>query len=133
MTPAAVPASLLGFAHEAVVAALKDPLALACVLGEYLTEPKASVWFDAPSDAWKPPMACGLTLDPRSRMMYDGHHVFINGESYRAKGADANLMRRLADQRSLTVADLRRVSPDALALLSDWHASGWLRSAQPLS
>ena len=133
MTPAAVPASLLGFAHEAVGAALEDPLALACVLGEYLTEPKASVWFDAPSDAWNPRMACGLTLDPRSRMMYDGHHVFFNGESYRAKGADASLMRRLADQRSLTVADLRRASPDALALLSDWHASGWLRSAQPLS
>lgn len=125
-TPAAVPASLITFAQEAVGAALKDPLALACVLGEYLTEPKASLWFDAPADTWAPHSAGGLRLDPRSRMMYDGHHVFINGESYRAKGADARLMQRLADQRSLTPADLRRASPDALGLLSDWFASGWL-------
>ena len=130
-TPAAVPASLIGFAHEAVAAALQDPLALACVLGEYLTEPKASVWFDAPSNAWTPRIACGLRLDPRSRMMYDSHHVFINGESYRAKGADARLMRQLADQRSLALADLRRASPQALDLLTDWHASGWLLLAQP--
>lgn len=132
-TPAAVPASLIGFAQEAVAAALQDPLALACVLGEYLTEPKASVWFDAPSNAWTPRIACGLRLDPRSRMMYDSHHVFINGESYRAKGADARLMRQLADQRSLALADLRRASPQALDLLTDWHASGWLLLAQPLS
>lgn len=131
-TPAAVPASLIGFAQEAVADALKDPLALACVLGEYLTEPKASLWFDAPSDAWNPRGACGLFLDPRSRMMYDSHHVFINGESYRARGADARLMRKLADQRSLAPADLRRASPDALDLLSDWHASGWLLDVQPL-
>ena len=131
-TPAAVPASLIGFAHEAVAAALKDPLALACVLGEYLTEPKASLWFDPPSGAWNSRGACGLSLDPRSRMMYDSHHVFINGESYQAKGADARLMRRLADQRSLAVADLRLASPEALDLLSDWHASGWLLPVQPL-
>ncbi len=132
-TPAAVPASLIRFAHEAVEAALQDPLALACVLGEYLTEPKASLWFDAPSDAWAPHSVVGLRLDPRSRMMYDSHHVFINGESYRARGADARLMRRLADQRSLAPADLRRASPDALDLLSDWFASGWLLTAPPLA
>ncbi|MDP1954284.1 MAG: cupin domain-containing protein [Polaromonas sp.] len=131
-TPAAVPGSLIGFAQDAVQAALKDPLALACVLGEYLTEPKASLWFDTPSDAWNPRGTGGLCLDPRSRMMYDGHHVFINGESYRAKGADARLMRRLADQRRLTLADLRGASPDALDLLSDWHANGWVLTAQPL-
>ena len=132
-TPAAVPASLIGFAQDAVTAALKDPLALACVLGEYLTEPKASLWFDAPSDNWDPHSVGGLRLDPRSRMMYDSHHVFINGESYRAKGADARLMRRLADQRKLTLTDLRRASPDALDLLSDWFASGWLMTVQPLA
>jgi 50S ribosomal protein L16 3-hydroxylase len=132
-TPAAVPASLIRFAQEAVSAALKDPLALACVLGEYLTEPKASLWFDAPPDVWAPHSAGGLRLDPRSRMMYDSQHVFINGESYRAKGADARLMQRLADQRSLAPADLRRASPEALDLLSDWHASGWLLTASPLA
>lgn len=125
-TPAALPSSLLEFAEKAVHHALKDPLALACVLGEYLTEPKASVWFEGPSSVWSTRHTGGVCLDPRTRMMYDTHHVFINGESYRARGLDATLMRRLADQRRLAPADLRRVSPSALDLLADWHEAGWL-------
>lgn len=125
-TPAAVPSGLLEFAREALHDALKDPLALACVLGEYLTEPKASVWFDEPAGPWDKRHKGALQLDPRSRMMYDSHHVFLNGESYRARGADAALMRRLADQRCLAPADLRRASASALSLLADWHEAGWL-------
>lgn len=125
-TPAALPSGLLAFAQGALHDALKNPQALACVLGEYLTEPKASVWFDEPAGPWDPSHAGKLCLDPRSRMMYDTHHVFLNGESYRARGADAALMRRMADQRCLSVADLRRASVSALALLVDWHEAGWL-------
>ncbi len=125
-TPAAVPSGLLEFAQQALQDALKDPLALACVLGEYLTEPKASVWFDEPAGPWDPRHAGTLALDPRSRMMYDSDHVFLNGESYRARGADATLMRRLADQRFLAPAELRRASASALSLLADWHEAGWL-------
>jgi 50S ribosomal protein L16 3-hydroxylase len=125
-TPAEVPPSLLEFAEKAVHHALKDPLALACVLGEYLTEPKASVWFDDPSAAWVPGHPGDVCLDPRTRMMYDGHHVFINGESYKAKGADAALMRCLADGRCLTANELRRLSASARDLLADWHEAGWL-------
>ncbi len=125
-TPAAVPASLLGFAQLAVDAAMKDPLALACALGEYLSEPKAVVWFEEASGAWNAGHAGGVRLDPRTRMMYDAHHVFINGESYRAKGADATLMRRLADSRRLEAAEVRKASASAQALLADWHDAGWL-------
>ncbi len=125
-TPAAVPAGLLEFGRQALQDALKDPLSLACVLGEYLTEPKASVWFDEPASPWDPQYAGKVCLDPRSRMMYDSHHVFLNGESYRARGADAALMHRLADKRFLAPADLRRASASALSLLGDWHEAGWL-------
>lgn len=55
-----------------------------------------------------------LTLDRRTRMMYDDKHVFINGESYRASGRDATLMRRLADERRLEPRDLVRASDEAL-------------------
>lgn len=128
-TPAALPSALLEFAQRAVMDALKDPLALACALGETMTEPKASVYFESPVRAFTgtssavPP---GLRLDARTRMLYDNDHVFMNGESYRAKGADATLMRRLADNRALSVQDLRKASEGALALLDDWHAAGWL-------
>lgn len=128
--PAAVPQGLAGFAQQAVMQALKDPLALACALGEYMTEPKASVWFDEPRRDWLAAAAksgkASIKLDPRSRMMYDDHHVFINGESYLAKGADAAFMRRLADQRCLSPLELRKAGHAALGLLEEWHAAGWL-------
>ena len=104
---------------------LKDPLAVACALGEYMTGPKPTVWFEAPAKAWDANLAkagqTNLQLDSRTRMMYDPAHVFINGESYRAKGADATLMHRLADQRSLSARDLRKASASAFTLLADWH------------
>jgi 50S ribosomal protein L16 3-hydroxylase len=61
-------------------------------------------------------------------MMYDDKHIFINGESYRAQGADALLMRQLADQRGLSLAQLRKVSRDAKDLLADWLDAGWLHT-----
>lgn len=130
-TPAALPAGLADFAGQAVLQALKDPLALACALGEYMSEPKPGVWFDEPQQAWngdaaKAGQTC-IALDARTRMLYDSDHVFINGESYRAKGADARLMRRLADQRQLTTAELRKAGAAAIALLGDWHEAGWLQ------
>lgn len=120
--PAAIPESLHGFAREALRRALAEPLVLERALGEYLTEPKPSVWFE-PEPAGV--MLEGVRLDRRSRMMYDAHHVFINGESYRAAGRDATLMRRLADERQLSARDLARASDDALELLSSWCDAGW--------
>jgi 50S ribosomal protein L16 3-hydroxylase len=130
-TPAELPAALAAFAGQAVLDALKDPLALNCALGEYMTAPKPTVWFEEPLQGWDAAAAksgqSSVQLDARTRMMYDGDHVFINGESYRAKGADARFMRLLADQRSLVPDELRKASASALALLDDWHGAGWLR------
>lgn len=127
MCPARLPDALLAFAQKAVADALKDPLGLACTLGEYLTEPKSSVWFDeASAHGWT--AASGCQLDARTRMMYDEQHLFINGESHRAKGADALLMRKLADQRRLTAPALRKASRAALGLLEEWADAGWLHA-----
>ena len=88
-----------------------------------MTEPKPRVWFDEPEHVWTPG---ALALDRRTRMMYDARHVFINGESFRAGGADARLMRALADRRSLSAAQVQRASADAQTLLADWFEAGWL-------
>ena len=125
--PAAIPERLHDFAREALQRALSEPLVLERALGEYLTEPKPSVWFE-PHGAGV--MLEGLELDRRTRMMYDVHHVFINGESYRAAGRDATLMRRLADARRLHGRDLARASDDALELLSSWCDAGWAHSCK---
>ena len=121
-TPAALPAALERFARQAVQQALKDPLALQRALGEALSEPKPQVWFEAQA---RPRGRGGVMLDRRTRMVYDEHHVYINGESYRAAGRDATLMRRLADERSLGATEVARASAAARELLLDWCEDGW--------
>jgi 50S ribosomal protein L16 3-hydroxylase len=125
-TPGAIPAGLSDFARAAVQRALQDPAMLDRALGEYLTEPKPRVWFDAPNSD---NLDGALRLDRRTRMMYDKQHVFINGDSYRASGRDATLMRRLADTRQLDAVDARRVSAQARSMLSDWCEAGWIHAA----
>lgn len=130
--PAELPAALITFATDALRQALQDPLAMACALGEVMTAPKAQVWFEQTGADWDgAPNGQNLRLDAKSRMMYDADHVFINGESYRAKGRDAQLMHALADQRALPAPALAKASDGALALLADWHAEGWVHLLAP--
>lgn len=123
--PGRIPQALQAFAAQAVARLLADPNALACALGEVLSEPKRGVWFDtsvSPADAQG-----SVQLDQRTRALYDDVHVFINGESFRASGRDARLMRRLADDRALSAPDVAALSEGARALLSDWLDAGWLQ------
>ncbi|MEO6291798.1 MAG: cupin domain-containing protein, partial [Burkholderiaceae bacterium] len=76
--PAEIPAALLMFARQAVDKAMADPDALARNLGEYLTEPKANVWFDEPVDDVVLTRQNRVELSPRSQMMFDARHIFLN-------------------------------------------------------
>ena len=127
--PGRIPGALQAFAADAVARLLADPAALACALGEVLSEPKRGVWFDT-APAADAAQSLGVALDQRSRMMYDERHVFINGESFRAAGRDAGLMRRLADVRRLERDEVERLSAEAKALLDDWLDAGWLRRGE---
>ncbi len=121
----AIPEALQVFARAAVDKALKDPQLLDCLLGEYLTEPKPQVWFESQAErelSW--PQA--VVLDRRTRMMHDAHHVFINGESFKAGGRDAQLLRRLSNDRRLDARAVSQLSALALELLSDWCDDGWM-------
>jgi len=120
--PAAMPEELQQFAHAAVQRALAQPWILERALGEYLSEPKPSVWFE-PTEGGV--LQGGVVLDRRTRMLYDAHHVFINGESYLAAGRDAALMRRLADVRRLQAHEWARASTEARELLTSWCEAGW--------
>lgn len=122
-TPAAIPASLEAFAADGMQRLLAERASLACALGEVMTEPKPKVWFEEPGHEWAPG---ALMLDRRTRMMYDARHIFINGDSFRAGGADARLMQGLANGRALGEKAVRRASEGARALLQDWYEAGWL-------
>lgn len=122
-TPGLIPQALQHFAQKAVVDALNDANSLACALGESLTEPKSIVWFDGGGTL---DQGQGVRLDARTRMMYDARHVFINGESFRASGRDARLMRALADERVLAARAVAQLGGDAFELLADWVEAGWI-------
>lgn len=121
--PARIPEALQAFAASEVQRWLSEPDALACALGEVLSEPKPQVWFEGGAALVA---GEGVRLDRRTRMLYDERHVFINGEAFRAAGRDAKLIRRLADDRRLGARQLASLSDGARELLDQWAEAGWL-------
>lgn len=98
-------------------------------LGEYLTEPKMHVVFE-PLDEPTDPKTLrgmiekqGLILDRRTRLMFHGTMIFINGESIKLPQISAAMV---------ALADTRRVPPGAVfdaseyRLLEAWLNHGWL-------
>jgi 50S ribosomal protein L16 3-hydroxylase len=125
--PARIPAALQAFGLDALRRWLDRQGAFEVSLGEVLSEPKPGVWFESGRPL---PAGCSIRLDRRTRMLHDRRHVFINGESFRAGGRDATLMRRLADRRELAVPDLAALSADARELVDQWARAGWLHAVE---
>jgi 50S ribosomal protein L16 3-hydroxylase len=125
--PARVPAAMQRFSQQALTRMLKEPQALACALGEWLSEPKSQVWFEPSASAWG---AGDMVLDHKTKMLFDTHHVFINGEGFVAQGHDAQCLRELANQRCLKETIWRSMGTDALAVMAQWHELGWLHMAK---
>jgi len=76
-----------------------------CV-GEYLSEPHAEVVFSPPKPLAPARFAAlasarGLRLDLRSRMLYRGNLIFINGESVQTPAGTRGTLQALADARAL--------------------------------
>jgi 50S ribosomal protein L16 3-hydroxylase len=124
---ASVPKDLQEFAARSVAKALKAPQILNCLLGESLTEPKPNVWFDAPDGDELPHFEwpTQVRLDRRTKMLFDAKHIFINGESFRAAGKDAQLLRKLANQKQLSKGLAAQLSDDAAELMRAWWEEGW--------
>ncbi|MGC4075615.1 MAG: cupin domain-containing protein [Rubrivivax sp.] len=125
--PGEIPAGLREFAGRAVERLLTRRGALDRALGEILSEPKPRVWFEGEEAEGDEALAAGVALDPKSRMLYDERHVFLNGESFVAGGRDARLMRRLADTRLLSARDCAGLSEGARETVAAWIESGWVR------
>jgi 50S ribosomal protein L16 3-hydroxylase len=126
-TPAAIPRALAAFAAEAVRRLATRPSGVARALGEVLSEPKPRIWFEKRATPWR---SRAVALDRRTRMLYDHRHVFINGESVEARGKDATVLRRLADDRTLDARAVRSASGTVKSLLGEWFAAGWLHPDQ---
>lgn len=108
------------------------PEDIAIFLGEYLSEPKASVYFKPPAR----PLSLarfieaagkrGIKLSRKTHMLYRGKHVFINGESFMAGRADKAPLLNLANARSLEGPALKTASTDVLETLHQWYVDGWI-------
>ncbi len=124
---ASIPLGMQQFAAKAVAKALKDPQLLNCLLGESLTAPKANVWFDTPDQDDLPNFVWpkDVQLDRRTKILFDAKHIFINGESFKAAGQDAKLLRKLANDKFLPSAHAAQLSENAAELMQAWWEEGW--------
>ena len=101
-------------------------------LGGYLSEPKANVFFDRPARPMsfarftQAAIKRGISLSRKTRMLYRGKHVFINGESFALSRQDKTSLTLLADTRQLEGDDIKQASSDVLEALHAWYEDGWL-------
>ena len=136
LQPTRQPAAISDAMMEAVTRALQKLDHTASdreiFLGEYLSEPKASVSFDPPArpvtflQFQKSIVRDGIRLHRKSRMLHRGAHIFINGESYAPNTSDRKTLKQLADQRQLAPVAIAKTSADLLESLYQWYRDGWL-------
>lgn len=105
---------------------------IAIFLGEYLSEPKPSVYFSSPEKPLSPKRfeqaarKKGIRLSLKTSMLYKGKHIFINGESFAVGREDKTLLNKLANQRFLEGMDLETASADVIEAFCLWYEDGWI-------
>jgi len=101
-------------------------------LGQYLSEPKSHVVFDAPKNitlqAFDKRMGShGIQLSFKSQLLKVGKAFYLNGEIVHLDTNSESLMMKLADLRTLSSEDLSlptKLSEDFIALMHDWYLAG---------
>lgn len=101
-------------------------------LGQYLSEPKPTVYFDSPPRPLSPLQfekqlrKYGIRLNKKTKMLHSSKIVFINGESYAIGGHEKSVLMRLADERKLEPESLTELSSDLLEAFHIWYEDGWI-------
>ncbi|MGA9991050.1 MAG: cupin domain-containing protein [Thiobacillaceae bacterium] len=116
---------------EAMVSGIRwDRKDIAEFAGEYLSEPKPHVLFNAPDPIMgrkvfgKSLASRGAALDAKTRMLFSGRRIFINGETLLASGLEGRVLRTLADSRKLPPQS--NLPAELQDMLYDWYEAGWL-------
>jgi 50S ribosomal protein L16 3-hydroxylase len=134
--PARLPAALAEAAFAALAHARPTRANVQATLLTFLSEPKSNVVFArtrralAPAELRSAARTRGLRLDRRTRMLYSGQSIAINGELVGLKDTtseDRKFLYALADQRELEPSSVAALSPAPWSILARWHAAGWLR------
>lgn len=105
---------------------------IALFLGEYLSEPKMHVYFDAPdAELTKTRFGqlakkAGVKLSRKTQMLHRNNYIFINGTSFEVDGPDLEILTILANDRALSGTLISSASSDVMEALHTWHKDGWL-------
>lgn len=107
----------------------KDDIAL--FLGEYLSEPKPQVYFDAPPAVTKKQFLrraakAGIRLSRKTQMLHRNRYFFINGTSFEVNAGDRRWLRLLAENRRMPGNEIGTASEDVLEAIYVWYGDGWL-------
>ena len=120
-------ANLLGDVQTAA----RDKAAINKFIGCHLTEPKSHVIFDPPETTLNEGTFCrlaiqrGLELDLKTRILYDGEHIFINGDAHVPTLGSWPFLREFANRRVLAGTDIANLkSKSLLAFLYEYYCDG---------
>jgi 50S ribosomal protein L16 3-hydroxylase len=138
--PARLPANMVKDASRELRRMRPSSIEVRRTLLEHLSEPKPVVHFTQRSLAAGPRRFAsaarrrGVVLDLRTRMLYRGADIAINGEIQpQLPEAAQRLLRTLANRQHLPAAAIgsigTRNAQALLALLHDWYRFGWLHLA----
>ena len=128
--PAEIPDGLIQTAVKAVSKIQFNEALAHRFLGCWLTEPNQAAVFDSYEDHEdnhdEDEPYTHWVLDRRTRMLYRGKQLFINGE-VAAVEAESGL-KILADERALAGSNpaAKKFSQDAVEALADWLDAGWI-------
>ena len=101
-------------------------------LGEYLSEPKPQIYFDAHEVTLtknrfiQNAKKNGIKLSRKTQMLHRSNYVFINGSSFEVSDEDLALLQVLANERSLSGTMITSASMDVVDALHTWYKDGWL-------
>lgn len=133
--PARLPAAMIDALHAALKRAAPTRADAARSLLVAQSEPRPEVVFAPPARAlgaaafMRAARRHGVQLDQRSRVLYAGAMLAVNGELQALPTGARRLLQRLADQRALAPAACPAATSAAAALLHDWYRAGWLHLA----
>jgi 50S ribosomal protein L16 3-hydroxylase len=129
--PAAINLDFLAYCQRILEQVKWTHTDMVTFLGQYLSEPKATTFFSPPATLLPPSrflqtaQGRGVALHAKTRMLYSGAHLFVNGERY-PNAASSVPLRRLADERALSAAAVKSCASQASDLLYQWYAEGYL-------
>jgi 50S ribosomal protein L16 3-hydroxylase len=109
-----------------------DLATVARFLGTWLSEPKPTVYFEPPPA----PLARatflaraarrGVRLDLRTQLLYDDHHLFVNGTALPWPAAGRTALARLANERRLGAGVIAALPAAAADIVFQGYRDGYL-------